>query len=177
MRLKDLPSRKALAQWLPKGAIGCELGVKRGDHAILLHHHSQPKELHLIDIWREHPKRQQWINHKAHVQEIFAGEIQSKQVFIHEGKGADILPQFADGYFDWLYIDARHDYNSVIQDINLACQKVKKGGIIAGHDFHSAPYAYGTGVIRAVINNIQDGKLKMLAITNEHKPDWVCQNL
>lgn len=35
---------------------------------------------------------------------------------------------------DFIYIDGNHEYEFVKKDIELYCPKLKKGGIIAGHD-------------------------------------------
>jgi hypothetical protein len=42
---------------------------------------------------------------------------------------------FADDFFDFVYIDGNHNYDSVKQDISIWFPKVKKGGILGGHDF------------------------------------------
>jgi len=47
---------------------------------------------------------------------------------------------------DFVYIDANHNYEFVINDIRLALTKIKKGGIISGHDYHTDTL----GVIKAV---------------------------
>jgi hypothetical protein len=40
-----------------------------------------------------------------------------------------------DNSVDFIYIDGNHSYESVKQDIELYLPKLKKGGIIAGHDY------------------------------------------
>jgi hypothetical protein len=45
---------------------------------------------------------------------------------------------FADGFFDFIYIDAEHTYGMVSQDIRLWWPKVRPGGILAGHDYTTA---------------------------------------
>ena len=41
---------------------------------------------------------------------------------------------------DLIFLDAAHDYESVMEDIELWMPKVRGGGILAGHDFqHSFP--------------------------------------
>jgi predicted O-methyltransferase YrrM len=57
-------------------------------------------------------------------------------------EAADIIV----GPFDLVFIDARHDYDSVLEDIHLWWPKIRLGGMICGHDFnHKWP-----GVERAV---------------------------
>jgi hypothetical protein len=45
-----------------------------------------------------------------------------------------------------VYIDANHEYASVVEDIALWRPKVRKGGILAGHDYSDA----WPGVVQAV---------------------------
>ncbi len=52
---------------------------------------------------------------------------------------------YEDESLDFIFIDAAHDYNSVKKDILAWFPKLKKGGIIAGHD-----YTTHAGVKRAV---------------------------
>ena len=65
---------------------------------------------------------------------------------IIENQSWNAANKFEDGSIDFVFIDADHVYESVKRDILAWLPKVKKGGIIAGHDYcelHS-------GVIQAV---------------------------
>jgi len=42
---------------------------------------------------------------------------------------------FRDGYFDLVFIDGDHGYDSVIGDIKAWMPKVRDGGILCGHDY------------------------------------------
>ena len=53
---------------------------------------------------------------------------------------------YPDEFFDVVYIDASHDYDSVKKDIETWYPKVKKGGILCGDDYTSG----WAGVIKAV---------------------------
>jgi hypothetical protein len=46
---------------------------------------------------------------------------------------------YLDNSLDFVFIDAAHDYDSVKQDIISWLPKVKKGGIISGHDYPHLP--------------------------------------
>jgi hypothetical protein len=60
--------------------------------------------------------------------------------------GNDAAKLFTNEYFDVVYIDAKHTYDAVKEDILNYWPKIKKEGIISGHD-----YANGfSGVVNAV---------------------------
>lgn len=42
---------------------------------------------------------------------------------------------FPDNYFDFIYFDADHKYETVIQELNTWYCKLKSGGLFSGHDF------------------------------------------
>ena len=44
-------------------------------------------------------------------------------------------PLYADGHFDFIYVDARHDYKGALVDMEAWWPKLKEGGIMAGHDY------------------------------------------
>ena len=52
-----------------------------------------------------------------------------------------------DGSLDFVYIDGDHQYESCKKDLQLWIPKIKKGGIIAGHDYLAICFL---GVVNAV---------------------------
>ena len=48
---------------------------------------------------------------------------------------------FPNNYFDYVYIDACHEYEFVRDDLEAWYPKVKEGGMLAGHDFWYPPVA------------------------------------
>jgi predicted O-methyltransferase YrrM len=64
---------------------------------------------------------------------------------------------------DFIYIDGNHEYKYVKKDMENYWEKVKKGGILAGHDIASFP-----GVGEALIKFCYENKLKPI-IT---RTDW-----
>ena len=47
----------------------------------------------------------------------------------------DAVNDFEDGSFDFVYIDGIHTYDGVKSDIINYLPKIKKGGVIGGHDY------------------------------------------
>jgi len=54
---------------------------------------------------------------------------------LYLGDGFEIAKQFADGFFDYVYIDDDHNYEGVCKSIAAWWPKVKQGGFFAGHDW------------------------------------------
>lgn len=61
------------------------------------------------------------------------------------GNSWDAATKFDDNSLDFVFIDADHKYQSVVNDILAWMPKVKIGGVLAGHDYPSYP-----GVVKAV---------------------------
>jgi predicted O-methyltransferase YrrM len=59
---------------------------------------------------------------------------------------------FQDGSLDGVFIDADHTYEAVKMDIQNWMPKVRKGGILAGHDYVET----WPGVIEAVNESLRD---------------------
>eukprot|EP01060_Flectonema_neradi_P019413 TRINITY_DN2651_c0_g3_i1.p1 TRINITY_DN2651_c0_g3~~TRINITY_DN2651_c0_g3_i1.p1 ORF type:complete len:521 (+),score=82.58 TRINITY_DN2651_c0_g3_i1:76-1638(+) len=55
------------------------------------------------------------------------------------------VSMFEDGSIDYIFVDARHDYGAVLEDITLYWPKCRKGGIMAGHDYLYSAEAAQTG--------------------------------
>lgn len=50
-------------------------------------------------------------------------------------KSVSAAATYADGSLDFVFIDAAHDYQSVVDDIRAWGPKMKPGGTLAGHDY------------------------------------------
>jgi hypothetical protein len=63
-----------------------------------------------------------------------------------KGDSAKSAEGFPDKYFDFVYIDACHEYEQALADIRAWMPKIRPNGVLAGHDYHP-DYL---GVIKAV---------------------------
>ena len=54
-----------------------------------------------------------------------------------------VVDKFADNSIDFIYLDGRHDFCAVSEELNAFYPKLKCNGIMAGHDFYSADEVKG----------------------------------
>jgi predicted O-methyltransferase YrrM len=147
--LKVVLNRELLLKKLPKEGIIAELGVDKGDFSDKIISLTQPKKLYLIDIWdSERYNRDKMV----YVKRRFQKEIDTGKVIIIKGTSENELLKFKNGHFDWIYIDTAHTYEQTVRELDLCRQKVKDGGIIAGHDYCQGDIknAQAYGVVQAV---------------------------
>jgi hypothetical protein len=182
--IKEIPIRELLYEVIPKNGIGAELGVCRGSNAVQLFFKTKPSIMFLVDTWEEvegAPRGRNpnlWLgDYERDVKNIFEDEINQGKVFIHREFSTSFLSSLPDDFLDWVYIDTNHHYQCISREIDLSVKKVRKGGYIMGHDYFSNPQVWGTSIIRAVNERIQNGDIIMEAITNEVWPTYLTKVL
>lgn len=146
---KLLLNRKGLLEKMPKESVVAEIGVDEGEFSQSILKTVQPKKLHLVDSWDS----DRYHNGKFQkVQQLLSSEIKDEQVKIHRQLSTVAVEDFEDGYFDWIYIDTDHSYETTRDELRLYASKVKSKGIIAGHDYVKGNWVttYRYGVIEAV---------------------------
>jgi predicted O-methyltransferase YrrM len=86
-------------------------------------------------------------------------------LFFRKGDISVILPAIKSKRnirFDFIYIDADHEYKNVKRDIELSTPLLKEGGIIGGHDF-AKPHV---GVIKAVTEKWEHNQIEVFKDTS-----------
>jgi glycosyltransferase involved in cell wall biosynthesis len=119
---------------------GVELGSFKGEFSKNLTENWFGK-LYMVDVWRPLSKEEydDDSNHKNHVN-VYEAAINNisgfeDKTFMLRMKGEFAKELFSDGSLDFVYIDANHSYNGVKEDLNDWYPKVKKGGLVMGHDY------------------------------------------
>lgn len=127
---------------------GAELGVWRGEtfkHLIQTCHN-----LHLIgvDLYAAQPEStgpEKWTpgenghawDHLAYYNDLlkFSEQYPGRAVIIKDYT-TEAAKQVEDESLDFVFIDADHSYEGVMRDVQAWAPKVRKGGIVFGHDIH-----------------------------------------
>ena len=148
--LKTLVDREELLKNMPVNKVVAEIGVDHGDFSELILKITLPLKLHLIDSWAEDTRYH--IGLKSIVEDKFRSEIDKGLINLDVGRSLDVLVNFPDNYFDWVYLDTDHSYQTTKAELAILQSKVKAGGMIAGHDYVIGNWVngYRYGVIEAV---------------------------
>jgi hypothetical protein len=164
VRLLRGDGRRFLLRLLPKGSVGAEIGVWRGDFSARVLRTVRPAKLHLVDPWAFQggdAYHDAWYGGKAAADQAamdrihdevvrrFGREAAAGVVEVHRSASADAAALFPDDYFDWVYVDGDHLYEAVHADLGLFAPKVRPGGLLAGDDY-GTPGWWEDGVTRAV---------------------------
>lgn len=95
-----------------------------------------------------------------------------------KGKSIDVASSIADESLDFVFIDADHTYESVKEDIEAWTPKVRKGGIVSGHDYYMTRQG-NFGVIQAVNDYVDQHGYKLQttlwdlhAYKDDKQPSW-----
>lgn len=118
-----------------------------------------------VDVKGDSAMPQAWHdkNHQRVLQRTEKFEGRAKIMRMESTQAAE---QFSDGVLDLVYIDADHSYGGCKADIHAWYRKVKRGGIMAFHDYMNPAY----GVKRAVDEFVKQNAL-IAHFMQEDKPE------
>ena len=146
-----MPARVELYTILPMESTIAEIGVFNGANAINIYNTSRPKELWLVDTWEitpDFPAQERVYMAEKQVRREFGDK---DAVKILKQSSIEASKMFSNHYFDWVFIDASHEYKDVKADLAYWLPKIKKGGYLCGHDLTFDPGGKWPGTEGAVI--------------------------
>jgi hypothetical protein len=163
--LEVILNRTELLTRMPQGKICAEIGVNEGEFSEQILKINQPSKLHLIDAWGNAERYHDGL--KLIVEDKFDNEIKKGIVEINVGFSTVVLESMPDNYFDWVYLDTDHSYNVTASELDILKDKVKPGGIIAGHDYIIGNWSGDVryGVIEAVTEFCVNSNWEMVFLT------------
>ena len=140
--------------------VGAELGVAHGINAELMFSILKPKTFYLVDDWRQEARginkgmKGAEAGARKRANAMSGAEIVKANVF-------DFIESTKDGFFDFVYVDDCHAPIHVHKELTLLMPKMKKGGIMAGHDY--------IGETREAIDRFLNDSGQTLHAVDSHK--------
>lgn len=139
---------------------GAEIGVWRGRMSEALLSRSD-LSLYMIDNWEGLPElahlgygaSQQPSNKVLAIQRT---DFAKDRRHVLQSSSVDAANDIEDGSLDFVFIDADHSYEGVSADIKAWRQKVRRGGLLCGHDYNNKNIKEGVEVKQAVDEAVRE---------------------
>jgi predicted O-methyltransferase YrrM len=150
MTYKDIPGYcdyhwfyKRVFDVLPINANVAEIGAYLGHSVVymasLARDNAKPIKIYAVDTFEgseEHKKKGIYNFADKYLDNLYACNVgEYTHTFTMTSVEAANHEKLSTTLFDFIFIDAAHDYESVKTDIQGWMTKVKPGGILAGHDY------------------------------------------
>lgn len=167
-------TRSDLLALIPPNAIIAEIGVFKGEFSREILMECQPKTLVLVDIWvgtfgsgdkdgKNHVEVPDML--KTYLQ-LAMSHVDTPSVRLVRCDSKSFFEHWTPNFFDAVYIDADHSYESVFMDMVGSMKVVKPGGFIMGHDYH--------GQVRQAVDDFcQYHGLEISAVTKDGCPSFL----
>lgn len=170
-------SRRILAQALAQCGLntGVEVGVAEGIHAEMLLHANPRLALHGVDCYMQYEGYAEYPD-PEHTYRAAARRLErymDRFMFVQK-MSLDAAADCDDGYFDFVYLDAAHDYASVSADLAAWTPKVRAGGVVFGHDYkhHTAGRRHRHTVeVKPAVDEFCKGREPWFVLANDLEPD------
>ena len=141
-----------------KFTIGAEIGVEKGLNLKQLVKRNPKLKMFAVDPYVKYDRYNTW------TEERFIGNHQIAHerldvfpnVEFIEKFSMDALADFEDESLDFVYIDANHGYEFVLEDITGWEKKVRPGGILSGHDYVKSRHSKSGGLMINVKRAVQE---------------------
>lgn len=159
--------------------LGCkeavEVGVYRASFTQTLA--SRAKGMHItgVDAWTSYDGYKDYEPNHLENEAYRDAKIRAERfsnITLVKGWSADVAPTIEDASLDYLFIDANHEYEWVVEDLKLWAKKVKPGGIVMGHDYFVMK-KLNFGVIQAVNGWVETHHIKHLFTWTDNCPSWM----
>jgi predicted O-methyltransferase YrrM len=146
---------------LPNNLVMAEIGCYAGESASMFLRSKKIQTFYAIDPWCKYAdygyvSDEDFIT----IENEFDKNTKGYNVIKLKGTLQDAFDKLPE--LDMVYIDGNHAYEYVINDIKLALKKIKKNGIICGHDY----YDIQGNLVKTAVNEIFGSPDKIFSDTS-----------
>lgn len=121
---------------------GAEIGVWSGKFSQQLLDAIPKLHLHAVDPWQsldDYHERKNEPDRMAAAYHEAMTRLAGRRCAIFRMTSLEAAARVPDGSLDFVYIDGNHGAAHVRADLEAWSPKVRRGGVVAGHDFHTSP--------------------------------------
>lgn len=172
-----IENRNQLLSYVPKNIKFAELGVFNGEYSKIIKDIINPSELYLVDLFEgvtcsgdKDGNNITYLDLGESYKNLCNLYSEDVNIKVIKSNTEQFLSSLPDEYLDAVYIDADHSYEGVKKDLELSYRKVKKGGLIMGHDYSTSMFP---GVVDAVNQFCYNNKLEINYLTNDGCPTFL----
>lgn len=148
-----------------RGLLGCgvEVGVKAGAFSERLLDDWGGRHLISVDPWAPASPDERYVNLDNVAQDVHDGfhaeaigrlRRFGERSSVWRMTGREAASQIPHHSLDFVYLDARHDYESVRDDLADWYPKLRPGGILAGHDYVDGTFVNGEFGVRSAVDEL-----------------------
>lgn len=157
---------------------GAEIGVWVGDFAQVLCARVPGLHLTAVDPWKSYADYRERKNDQVRLDgayQLAKAALARFNCTIVRKTSVDAASDVPDGSLDFVYIDSNHAFDYVRQDLQAWTPKVRRGGIVAGHDyqFEPKPHIQVKAAVDAFAREHQVGPVYVL--TGDKSPSYFWQ--
>ena len=147
---------------------GAEVGVENGRYSKQICEQNPNVRLLSVDAWLGYPEYTRRVAPEkfASQQMTARRRLAPYNVEIINALSMDAVRDIKQESLDFVYIDGNHSFDYVMQDIIEWSKRVRRGGIVSGHDYYRFKNA---GVVDAVNVYVYAHGIKEWFLTNENK--------
>lgn len=157
-------------------SVGCEIGVAFATQSIHILENTNVHKLYCIDPYRHFPSSEyhDGMNIDQRYFDVLYLTVQKRLLPYQERAelirktSLEAASLFLDGSLDFIYLDANHSYQSVLNDLHAWFAKVKVGGFLMGDDYEHPGFP---GVKKAVDQFFANKNLKVEFLKSESLPE------
>jgi hypothetical protein len=182
MKLHELKTRYDIGHVLDDMGLnleGVEVGVAFGENAEIILDTCRMWRMYLIDPWNYVPDEdpigyadaiKDWRGCMAYCAAKMK-RFDERAIMVRD-TSVNASQRFADGSLDFVYIDANHKRPYIDNDLHAWFNKVKKGGIFGGHDYHNVNRPDYVCEVKDAVDAFFADKDYTLHITEDEDPSW-----
>jgi hypothetical protein len=145
---------------------GAEIGVADGRYSQILCESINGLELIGVDVWAKYEGNWRSDEYQDRAYQEARAKLKDYHVRLIRDTSLNASLDVPDHTLDFVFIDGSHTFDNVMLDILLWTPKVRKGGILSGHDYG---FFHDSGIVEAVNKYTEVHKIELNVIPRDPK--------